>query len=286
VIPGVGAPGAWVTVRGAVFTTEGDVRQPGWKVVRLVSSGEIRVSGPAHGPETVNLRVVTASGPSPVTRKDRYTITSPATAAASVLSSVSPRAGPPSGGGARVTVTGSGFIDVKKVAFGTVTGTSLSVSPPANCQVTTPIQLQAAAPPVCAAGDQDTDSGGGTTQATGYSYNHRSELSDVEDAATDEDWSRARSASRRNSADSSTKTSGPHKLSSTLSRKLETRQASKDAAGFTRQPSLSAAEMRRCTRHRWTVRRRFRPRSAPLPIRCRPTRESSPGSRRRRIHPA
>jgi hypothetical protein len=127
VIPGVGAPGAWVTVRGAGFTAEGDVRQPGWKAVRVVSSGDIRVSVPAHGPQTVNLRVVTASGLSPVTRKDRYTITSPATAAASVLSSVSPRAGPPSGGGTRVTVTGSGFIDVKKVAFGTVTGTSLSV---------------------------------------------------------------------------------------------------------------------------------------------------------------
>ena len=56
-IPDVGAPGAWVTVRGAGFTAEGDVP----------------------------------------------------------------------GGGTRVTVTGSGFIDVKKVAFGTVTGTSLSV---------------------------------------------------------------------------------------------------------------------------------------------------------------
>ena len=32
---------------------------------------------------------------------------------------------------------------------------------------------------------------GGTTQATGYSYNHRGELSDVKDAATGEDWSRA-----------------------------------------------------------------------------------------------
>lgn len=95
VIPGVGAPGAWVTVRGAGFTAEGDVRQPGWKAVRVVSSGDIRVSVPAHGPQTVNLRVVTASGLSPVTRKDRYTITSPATAAASVLSSVSPRASPP-----------------------------------------------------------------------------------------------------------------------------------------------------------------------------------------------
>ena len=31
---------------------------------------------------------------------------------------------------------------------------------------------------------------GGTTQATGYSYNHRGELSDVKDAATGEDWSR------------------------------------------------------------------------------------------------
>jgi hypothetical protein len=148
------------------------------------------------------------------------------------------------------------------------------------------IKSAAAAASRRAAGDQDTDSGDGAARATGCSYNHRGELSDVEDAATGEDWSRARSASRPNSADSSTKTSGPHKLSSTLSRKLETRQADKDAAGFTRRPSLSAAEMRRCTRHRWTVRRRFRPRSAPLPIRCRPTRESSPGSRRRRIHPA
>ena len=32
---------------------------------------------------------------------------------------------------------------------------------------------------------------GGTTQATDYSYNHRGELSDVKDAATGEDWSRA-----------------------------------------------------------------------------------------------
>ena len=105
--------------------------------------------------------------------------------------------------GRPVQVTSYDDSAVKSTAYHAYYGDRVTTVPPAGGTPTstvtdalgrtTELDSYTAAPAVSSStsgGITTVSITGGTTQATGYSYNHRGELSDVKDAATGEDWSR------------------------------------------------------------------------------------------------
>jgi hypothetical protein len=115
--------GNTVTVKGDGFTGATSVKfgtTPASSFT-VVNSKTITVSAPAHAAGPANVRVTRPSGSSPISPGSKYTY-----AAAPVVTSLTPSAGP-LGGGNTVTINGTGFTGVTSVKFGSTVATSYTV---------------------------------------------------------------------------------------------------------------------------------------------------------------
>ena len=102
--------------------------------ITVVSATQITAIAPAApAAETVDVRVTTPGGTSPVNPGDQYTYSPRPT-----VTAVTPNAGPVAGGNT-VTVSGTGFLPGTTVAFGgTLPGTNVTVLSPSQLTVTVP----------------------------------------------------------------------------------------------------------------------------------------------------
>ncbi len=119
---GLGVGGTSVTITGSRFLNVGAVTFGGVPATSftVVSPTSIVAVSPRHVTGTVDVRVVTQYGTSPVTTYDRFRYIGPS------VSSVSPTSGPTVGGN-KVTVYGSRFNGSPQVTFGGVPGTGIVV---------------------------------------------------------------------------------------------------------------------------------------------------------------
>ncbi|MBM9504330.1 IPT/TIG domain-containing protein [Actinacidiphila acididurans] len=126
--------GGRITVTGTGFTHVNAVAFGSARGTRIIvaSSRKLTVTAPKHSAGAVDVRVHTAAGWSPVTKADRFTYVS-----APVITRVAPASGP-SAGGTRVTVTGTNFLKVSSVGFGSLPGTKVTVSSAKTLTVTAP----------------------------------------------------------------------------------------------------------------------------------------------------
>ena len=147
VIPNHGtvAGGTGLQITGSGFTGATAVAFGSTIVPQCPSSGPcfnvngdngISANSPAHSLGTVDVTVTTAGGTSAPNADDKFTYDPPGPP---VVSGVSPRSGPATGGTA-VQILGSGFIDATAVAFGSTTvPPCLTGSPPAAGGVSKPV---------------------------------------------------------------------------------------------------------------------------------------------------
>jgi alpha-tubulin suppressor-like RCC1 family protein len=103
--------------------------------VTVNSSSSITATAPP-GTGTVDVIVSTASGTSPPSSTDRFTYVAPPT-----LTKLSPKLGS-AAGGTTVTITGSSFIGVTSVAFGSVEAASFTVNSSTSITAVTPAELE------------------------------------------------------------------------------------------------------------------------------------------------
>ncbi len=131
---GTTSGGTVVTVSGANFSHVTSVLfgSRAGRSVKVLSSSRLRVSTPAHAAGTVDVRVRTATGTSAITTRDHF-----AFVAAPTITRISASSGTVAGG-TRVTVTGTNFTHVSRVAFGATAGTSVRISSPHQLSVTSP----------------------------------------------------------------------------------------------------------------------------------------------------
>ncbi len=125
--------GTTVTITGTGFvpgSTSVAFGAYGAALVSVVSSNSATVISPA-GVGTVNVTVTTPSGTSPITAADQFTYGAP------VVTSISPAAGPTTGG-TTVTITGNGFVAGSTVAFGAYAATLVSVTSPTTITAISP----------------------------------------------------------------------------------------------------------------------------------------------------
>jgi uncharacterized repeat protein (TIGR01451 family) len=121
-ITGTAVTGATgVTVGGAAATN-----------VTVVSDTTITATTPAGSAGTVDIKVTTAGGTSPVSANDRFTYIAPPT-----VSSVSPSGGP-TAGGTTVTIAGTNFAGVTAVSFGATSATGFTVNGATSITATAP----------------------------------------------------------------------------------------------------------------------------------------------------
>jgi hypothetical protein len=115
--------GTAVTLTGRNFVKVKAVRVGGTaaQAFRAVSSTSLRIRVPAHASGTFHVQVTTAYGKSTLVKADQVRYI-----AVPTVTSVSPDGGPAAGGQA-VTITGTDFIDVTNVRFGTVSATDVKV---------------------------------------------------------------------------------------------------------------------------------------------------------------
>ena len=99
--------------------------------LKVTSATSLSVMAPP-GYGTVDVRVVTKAGTSPVSADAKYRYV-----AAPKVTKVAAAAGG-SGGRTTVTITGSNFVDVSKVVFGTTNGTEVTVTSEKSLTVVTP----------------------------------------------------------------------------------------------------------------------------------------------------
>jgi hypothetical protein len=120
---GATAGGNTVTIGGSGFTGVKTVvfGTISGTHIKVISSGKLTVTVPAYGAGTVNVRVRTKAGTSPVSARDRYAYDPRPS-----VSSVSPAAGPVQFGTV-ATVRGSDFTSGTSVLFGSMRGTSVKV---------------------------------------------------------------------------------------------------------------------------------------------------------------
>ncbi len=97
----------------------------------VVSATQITATTPAHAAGTVDVRVTNAGATSAVTVADHFAYQAPA------VTGVSPNVGPTLGGTV-VTITGSNFIGITAVHFGTTAATSFTVVSPTQITATAP----------------------------------------------------------------------------------------------------------------------------------------------------
>jgi hypothetical protein len=86
------------------------------------------------GTGTVDVRVTTQGGTSPITPADQFTYIEPGTP---TVSKVEPNVGP-GGGGTSVTITGTGFTGATAVKFGANSATSFTVNSPTSITAVSP----------------------------------------------------------------------------------------------------------------------------------------------------
>nr|WP_270887928.1 IPT/TIG domain-containing protein [Pedococcus sp. 5OH_020] len=132
--------GTRVTVTGRAFSHVRGVQfgTVAGTLVRVLSSTKLQVTSPRHAVGRIDVRVLTTAGRSALVTADRFTFFAPPRVAA-----VAPMSGP-TGGGTRVTVTGTGFRRVTAVRFGTSAGTAVSVLSTTKLLVTAPAHTLAA----------------------------------------------------------------------------------------------------------------------------------------------
>lgn len=125
VVAKAGPPGGGqtVTITGARFTGASAVKfgTTAATSFTLVSSTKITAKVPAHAAGTVDVRVTTPKGTSPVVAADHYTYET-----APTVSSVAPTSGTHLGG-QTVTITGTNFTGATTVKFGTTAATNVTV---------------------------------------------------------------------------------------------------------------------------------------------------------------
>ncbi|OAI42772.1 hypothetical protein AYO38_02925 [bacterium SCGC AG-212-C10] len=130
--------GTTVTINGASFTGLQSVTFGGTpaQIVSIVDN-QIVVTSPAHAAGSVDVRVTTLSGISPITAADLFTYgTFP------VVTSVTPNNGPTSGGTV-VTIIGSGFTGVTAVMFSDAPAANYTLISDAQIVATTPAHFAA-----------------------------------------------------------------------------------------------------------------------------------------------
>jgi hypothetical protein len=93
---------------------------------------QITATSPAHAAGTVDITVTTVGGTSATSANDQFTFVG-----APTVSSVSPTAGP-SSGGTTVTITGTGFTGATSVKFGATNAASFTVDTPTQITATSP----------------------------------------------------------------------------------------------------------------------------------------------------
>jgi hypothetical protein len=127
------AGGTGVTITGSGFTGVtavkfGSVSSPGFTIV---SDTTISAAAPAQSAGTVDVTVTNSHGTSATSAADQYTY------AALTVTGVSPSTGPMSGG-TLVSLTGTGFLVVTQVQFGSSTATSFTIYSDTSMTVVSP----------------------------------------------------------------------------------------------------------------------------------------------------
>jgi len=116
------AGGNTVTINGTNFLSSAGVTFGGIASgsITFVSATQLKAVAPAHAAGTVDVRVSTPGGTSAVSAADHYTYDAPPS-----VSSVSPKAGPTTGG-TTVTINGANFLSGASVKFGTTASASVT----------------------------------------------------------------------------------------------------------------------------------------------------------------
>ncbi|HEX3284198.1 MAG TPA: IPT/TIG domain-containing protein [Mycobacterium sp.] len=100
--------------------------------LRVLSSTKLAITSPAHAAGVVNVRVTTSAGTSALVSADHFTYVAPPT-----VSAITPKIGPVAGG-TSVAITGTNFVHVSAVKFGSTTGTGLVVHSSTSLTVLAP----------------------------------------------------------------------------------------------------------------------------------------------------
>lgn len=131
--PNSGSPagGATVTITGTDFNGASSVLfGSNAASFTLVSNTQITATSPA-GNGTVDVRVTTPEGTSPITAADLFTYLAP------LVSNVNPHGGPPAGG-TPVTISGANFTGTTAVNFGSTPATSFTFINDSTIMATSP----------------------------------------------------------------------------------------------------------------------------------------------------
>ena len=123
-----------VTITGTGFTGAAAVKFGTTNATSYTvnSSTQITATAPSGSAGTVDIKVTTVGGTSTTSGSDQYTY-----AAAPTITTLSPTAGP-TAGGTSVTITGTNFIDVTTVEFGSTNATSYTVNSSTQITATSP----------------------------------------------------------------------------------------------------------------------------------------------------
>jgi uncharacterized repeat protein (TIGR03803 family) len=156
---GLSAGGTATTIRGTGFTGAVDVTFGGSSTTQLevVDPTTINATTPGHFVGTVDVEIVSFEGN--VTGTNAFTFDPPLP----TISSVSPNSGPVAGG-TSVTITGSHYIAVSAVKFGTTAAATFSVDNDTQITATTPAHAAGAA------GVSVTTPSGTRTKANAFSF--------------------------------------------------------------------------------------------------------------------
>jgi hypothetical protein len=134
---GSSAGGKSVGIRGSDLTGATEVTfgdQPA-KSFEVLSPEQIHATTPAGGAPTVNVRVTTLEGMSPIIPGDEYHFKN----GVIEITKISPSKGP-AAGGTVVQITGKEFYSVTNVVFGSVSAASYTVHSPESITATAPPQ--------------------------------------------------------------------------------------------------------------------------------------------------
>jgi hypothetical protein len=119
---GPAAGGNTVVIRGTNFVSGSTVKFGSTvsPLVTFVSSTQLKAKAPAHAVGTVDIRVSTPGGTTPVVAADKYSFKP-----APTVSSLSPNAGSTAGGNT-ITITGTNFVSGANVKFGSTSATAVT----------------------------------------------------------------------------------------------------------------------------------------------------------------